>query len=405
LLLPGVIDAHVHFREPGLTHKGDVASESKAALAGGVTSVMDMPNVNPPTVTLEALNKKLDGMSEKSLVNYSCYFGATNDNHAGFKYLDARRVCGIKVFMGSSAGNMTVERAESLRRIFAATDMLVAVHCEDQKSIEENIRKYRRETIDGDLPVEYHSRIRSREVCLRASRLAVRLAGESGTRLHLLHISTAEELELLSNAVPLSHKRITGEVCLPHLLFTAADYPALGSRIKCNPAVKDASDRDALRAGVNSGLIDVVATDHAPHLPGEKAGGALKAASGMPMVEFSLACMLQLADEGVFTLEKVAEKMCHAPAEAYGIPNRGYIRPGYQADIVLVKRAANKVTEDVILSKCKWSPLEGQTLNYRTEKTFVNGRLAYSGGEADETCRGQELRFEHSAANQRIPGG
>ncbi|MDR2859597.1 MAG: dihydroorotase [Mediterranea sp.] len=392
LLLPGVIDCHVHFREPGLTYKADISSESKAAVAGGVTSVMDMPNTNPQTITVDALNKKFNEMGNKSLVNYSCYFGATNDNYTEFKHLDARRVCGVKVFMGSSTGNMLVDNIESLRHIFGATDILIAAHCENQTVIERNIEQYKAEVIHGDLPVAYHSRIRSTEACYQSSRLAVCLAGESGARLHLLHITTSKELELLNDS-PLKHKRITAEVCIPHLLFTSADYSRFGSKIKCNPAIKESSDRDALRAGVNSGLIDVIATDHAPHLLSEKEGGALKAASGMPMVQFSLISMLQLVDEGVFTVEEVVRKMCHAPAEIYKICNRGYIRPGYQADLVLVKPIQWTLTNGDIFSKCKWSPLEGQTFNHRIDKTFVNGCLVYSGGQIDETHRGQELRF------------
>jgi dihydroorotase len=392
LLLPGVIDDHVHFRDPGLTHKADISSESKAAVAGGVTSIMDMPNTNPQTVTLDALNKKFDEMGEKSWINYSCYFGATNENYDEFKHLDAHRVCGIKIFMGSSTGNMLVDKVESLRRIFGGTDLLIAAHCEDQATIERNIEKYRTNTVNGDLPVEYHPYIHSAEACYKSSLLAVRLANETGAHLHLLHITTAKELELLSNA-SLENKHIIAEACIPHLIFTSADYSILGSRIKCNPAIKDASDRDALRSAVNAGFIDVIATDHAPHLLNEKEGGALKAVSGMPMVQFSLVSMLKLVDEGVFTVEKVVEKMCHAPAKIYNIYHRGYIRSGYQADLVLVKPAHWTLTNKDILSKCKWSPLEGQIFNHRIDKTFVNGHLMYSDGQVEETCRGQELRF------------
>ncbi|KAA6309378.1 hypothetical protein EZS27_039115, partial [termite gut metagenome] len=309
-------------------------------------------NTHPQTVTLDALNKKFDEMGGKSLVNYSCYLGATNENYDEFEYLDAHRVCGIKVFMGSSTGNMLVDKVESLRHIFGETDLLIAVHCEDQATIEGNIEKYKTKTVTGDLPVEYHPYIRSAEACYKSSLLAVRLANEMNARLHLLHITTAKELELLSNA-SLKSKRITAEVCIPHLIFTSADYSVLGSRIKCNPAVKGISDRDALRSAVNAGLIDVIATDHAPHLLNEKEGGALKAASGMPMVQFSLVSMLKLVDEGVFTVEKIVEKMCHAPAKIYNISHRGYIRSGYQADLVLVKPIHWTLTNKDILSKCK----------------------------------------------------
>jgi dihydroorotase len=295
--------------------------------------------------------------------------------------------------MGSSTGNMLVDKVESLRRIFGETDLLVAAHCEDQATIARNIEKYKTETVNGDLPVGYHPRIRSAEACYKSSRLAVQLAGETGARLHLLHITTAQELELLSNA-SLEKKRITAEVCIPHLIFTSADYSELGSRIKCNPAIKGISDRNALRSAVNTGCIDVVSTDHAPHLLSEKEGGALKSVSGMPMVQFSLISMLKLVDEGVFTIEKIVEKMCHAPAEVYHIRHRGYIRSGYQADIVLVRPTSGTLlTNKDVLSKCKWSPLEGSVFSHRVDKTFVNGHLVYSGGEVEETYRGQELRF------------
>lgn len=393
-LLPGVIDGHVHFRDPGLTHKGDILSESKAAAAGGVTSIMDMPNTQPQTTTPDALAMKLDLLNEKCIVNHSCYYGATNDNYADFARLDRRRICGIKLFMGSSTGNMLVDRAESLRRIFGETDMLVAAHCEDQEIIRRNAGKYKARCAGlPDVPLSKHPFIRSAEACYRSSALAVKLADEARARLHLLHVSTARELSLLSPA-PLAEKRITAEACVAHLLFDSSGYRTLGARIKCNPAVKRKADRDALRAAVNEGRIDVIATDHAPHLPAEKAGGALKAASGMPMVQFSLAAMLELADRGVFTLEEVVEKMCHAPARLFGIEGRGYIRKGYHADLVLLRpRSPWQVTPDAILSKCGWSPLEGRTLQWRVENTFVNGRLIYSGGQVDETYRGEELRF------------
>ncbi|KAA6341872.1 Dihydroorotase [termite gut metagenome] len=393
-LLPGIIDEHVHFRDPGLTHKADISSESRAAVAGGVTSVMDMPNTYPQTVTLDALARKFDEMSKKSLVNYSCYFGATNDNYVDFRYLSKHRVCGIKVFMGSSTGNMLVDKIENLRHIFGETDLLIAVHCEDQTIIEKNTEKYKDEITCEDLPVTYHPRIRSVEACYESSRLAVQLANENGARLHLLHITTAKELELVTHT-SLKSKRITTEVCIPHLIFTSADYPALGSRIKCNPSIKDIFDRDALCSAVNSGLIDVIATDHAPHLLGEKEGGALKALSGMPMIQYSLVSMLKLVDEGLFTIEKIVEKMCHAPADIYHICNRGYIRSGYQADLVLVKPVNWTLTNKDILSKCQWSPVEGKVFNHRVDKTFVNGSLVYSDKQiTNEEYRGQELRFE-----------
>lgn len=394
-LLPGVIDDHVHFREPGLTHKADILSESRAAAAGGITSVMDMPNTQPATTTLDALEAKFDLLSEKCIVNHSCYFGATNMNYQLFDRLDPHRVCGIKLFMGSSTGNMLVDRKDSLRRIFASTPLLIAAHCEDQGTILRNTAKYK-EKYAGmpDVPISRHPCIRSSEACYRSSHLAILLATEANARLHLLHVSTAKELSLLSDA-PLQEKRITAEACAAHLLFTSADYRRLGTRIKCNPAIKRKSDRDALRTAVNDGRIDLIATDHAPHLPNEKAGGSLKAASGMPMIQFSLPAMLELADEGIFSLGQVVEKMCHAPARLFGIRQRGYIREGYCADLVLVRpHTPWQVTPEIILGKCGWSPLEGHTFQWKVEKTFANGHLIYSDGRVDDRYRGEELRFQ-----------
>lgn len=391
-LLPGVIDEHVHFREPGLTHKADIETESRAAAAGGVTSVMDMPNTNPQTTTLEALNEKFALLAEKSAVNYSCYFGATNNNYPLFAQLDKHRVCGVKLFMGSSTGNMLVDRMASLRNIFGGTDLLIAAHCEDQGIIKENTDKYKTEYGD-DIPLSFHPAIRSNEACYRSSELAVQLAKEADARLHIMHISTAKELSLFSQA-PLMKKKITAEACVSHLLFTEEDYPVLGARIKCNPAVKTAEDRKALQEAVNNGLIDTIATDHAPHLLSEKEGGALKAMSGMPMIQFSLVSMLELVDEGIFSIEKIVEKMSHSPARLYEIQNRGFIHKDYQADLVLVRPDSKwTVTRDCILSKCKWSPLEGHVFNWKIEKTFVNGHLLYDNGEIDDTYRGKELRF------------
>lgn len=393
-LLPGAIDEHVHFRDPGLTHKADITTESHAAAAGGVTSIMDMPNTNPQTTTPEALEEKFALLAEKSAVNYSCYFGATNNNYTQFPQLDKRRVCGVKLFMGSSTGNMLVDRMASLRNIFGGTDLLIAAHCEDQGIIKENTDRYKKEFGGNDVPLAYHPLIRSEEACYRSSELAVQLAREANARLHIMHISTARELSLFSDA-PLKEKRITAEACVSHLLFTEDDYQTLGARIKCNPAIKTADDRKALQEAVGSGLIDAIATDHAPHLLSEKEGGALKAMSGMPMIQFSLVSMLELADKGAFTIEKVVEKMAHAPAQMYDIQNRGYIRKGYQADLVLVRPDREwTVTADCILSKCGWSPLEGHTFRWKVEKTFVNGHLLFDNGRIDEGCRGQELVFE-----------
>ena len=376
LLLPGVIDDHVHFRDPGLTYKADILSESRAAAAGGVTSIMDMPNTNPPTTTLEALEQKQALLAEKCVVNHSCYFGATNDNYGLFPQLDKTRVCGIKLFMGSSTGNMLVDR-------------------EDQETIRKNTEKYKAEFLeDAQIPVNKHPYIRSVQACYASSRLAVQLATEAGARLHVLHVSTARELSLFSDAPLDEHKRITAEACVAHLLFEMKDYKMLAACIKCNPAVKRQADRDALRQAVSTHRIDVIATDHAPHLLTEKAGGALRAASGMPMVQFSLVSMLQLMQEGILTPETLVEKMCHNPARLFRIEGRGFIRKGYRADLVLVRPERWQLTHDSILSKCGWSPLEGRTFDWRVEKTFVNGRPVYDhAAGVDDTYRGEALRF------------
>ncbi len=395
-LLPGIIDDHVHFRDPGLTHKADIFTESRAAAAGGVTSIMDMPNTQPLTTTLNALEQKFDLLNEKCIVNHSCYFGATNDNYTEFNKLDKSRVCGIKLFMGSSTGNMLVDKTNSLLNIFNGTDMLIAAHCESQEIIKKNTDYYKEMFRDApDIPISKHPNIRSSAACYSSSELAVRMASLAGARLHVLHVSTAKELQLFSDE-PLEDKHITAEACIAHLLFRQQDYKALGTRIKCNPAIKRQSDRDALRNAINTGLIDVIATDHAPHLLSEKEGGALKAMSGMPMIQYSLVSMLELAEQGVFSIETIVEKMCHAPSKIYGICKRGYIREGYQADLVLVSHNEHwEVNEDNILSKCGWSPLEGNTFRWKVEKTFANGHLIYSDGQVDETYRGEELRFNY----------
>jgi len=393
-LLPGIIDDHVHFRDPGLTHKADIHTESRAAVAGGVTSIMDMPNTNPLTTTLETLEQKFELMNEKCIVNHSCYFGATNSNFTEFGKLDKHRVCDIKLFMGSSTGNMLVDRRKSLESIFGGTDMLIATHCENQDTIKQNIEYYRTKyPADQDMPLKMHPYIRSATACFESSSLAVELAKNAGARLHILHISTADEIGLFSNQ-PVSDKKITAEACVPHLFFSEADYEKLGTRIKCNPAIKEISNQKAIRKAVNEGYIDVIATDHAPHLLSEKEGGALKAMSGMPLIQFSLVTMLELVDKGIFSIETIVEKMCHAPAKIYRINNRGYIKPGNQADLVLVKpHAPWQVSTANIQSKCGWSPLEGHTFDWKVEKTFLNGQLVYNEGEINETYRGQELRF------------
>lgn len=391
-LIPGIIDDHVHFREPGLTHKADIYSETKAAVAGGVTSFMDMPNVIPQTTSLETLEEKFKLAADKSLVNYSFYFGVTNDNTELLPKLDKNRVCGVKLFMGSSTGNMLVDKADTLKRIFNGTDLLIAAHCEDQGIIDQNTETIR-DLYGEDPDIQYHPVIRNIAACYTSSSFAIRLAKETGARLHILHVTTAKELELFED-IPLQHKKITSEVCIPHLSFTNTDYERLGAKIKCNPAIKGSRNKKALRKALSSDLIDVIGTDHAPHLLTEKQGGALKAVSGMPMIQFSLVTMMEMVKDGVLSIEQMVQKMCHAPAKLFGIHQRGFIRKGYKADLVLINPNSEwTVNNDTILSKCGWSPLEGNTFTSRVEKTFVNGTLVFDKGNINEHYRGQELRF------------
>ena len=394
-LFPGVIDDHVHFREPGLTHKANIASESRTAAAGGVTSYMEMPNTQPPTTTLERLEEKFHIAARDSRVNYSFYYGASNDNVDTFQQLDRQRVPGIKVFMGSSTGNMLVDREDSLRRIFETSPLLLMAHCEDTGIIEANIRAFKkRYKGQNDFPVRYHSRIRSVEACYASSSLAVQLAKETGARLHLAHISTARELELLERK-PIEEKKITAEAVIAHLMFTTEDYDTLGTRIKCNPSIKTPEDRAALRAALTNGLIDVVATDHAPHLENEKLGGALKAASGMPMIQFSLVSMLELYEKGIISIEHIPDLMSHNPAKLFKIKERGFIRPGYYADLTLVDPEANwQVREGRYYTKCGWTPMDERFFKWRVRRTFVNGLTAYSDGVVVDGIRGHELKFE-----------
>ena len=396
-LLPGIIDEHVHFRDPGLTYKADIRTESRAAASGGVTSVMDMPNTLPQTTTIEALEAKQALFAQHCIVNHACYFGATNNNYTSFAQLDRHHVCGIKLFMGSSTGNMLVDQPGSLEHIFGGTDLLIAAHCEDQAIIRRNTAKYLQQYApDDDMSVDKHPRIRSAEACFASTKLAVILARRFKTRLHVLHISTAREIPLFNRA-PLSDKKITSEACVGHLLFDKGDYATLGTLIKCNPAIKRQSDKEAIRQAINFGQIDTIATDHAPHLLDEKTGGALKAMSGMPMIQFSLVSMLELVDNGVFSIEQLVEKMCHAPATLYCIRQRGYIRKGYRADLVLVRpHSPWEVTADIILSKCGWSPLQGHIFQWKVESTFVNGHLIYDNGHiVDEQYRGEALYFNN----------
>lgn len=392
-LLPGVIDDQVHFREPGLTHKGNIASESRAAVAGGVTTFMDMPNTKPQTTTLADLEWKLQRGAETSLANYSFFFGGTNDNLAEIRKLDRHRVPGLKLFLGSSTGNMLVDKRDSLEHIFGETGMLIAIHAEKEEVIKRNLAHYTG-LYGEDLDISFHSKIRSEEACYASSSEAVELATRLGARLHILHLSTAKELSLLSNHVPLREKKITGEVCVHHLWFHDGDYELFGNRIKWNPSIKTLADRTALRKAVNNNTIDIVATDHAPHLLSEKQGSCLKAASGGPLIQHSFIVMLELAMEGRFTYEKVVEKMAHMPADLFHVDRRGYIRPGYYADLVLVDPEKTwTVAKDNILYKCGWSPFEGYEFHHAVWKTFVNGQLAYDNGQVNDDVRGMEVRF------------
>jgi len=392
-VLPGVIDDHVHFRDPGLTQKGDILSESKAAAAGGVTSIMDMPNTNPQTVTIKELENKWELMAEKSVVNYSCYFGATNKNYVDFKLLDKSKVCGIKLFMGASTGNMLVDRIKSLENIFNSTDLLIATHCENHNLIKENTLFYKDLATEEDLPMEYHPKIRSEQACFESTKLAVDLAKKFNAKLHVLHLSTAKELELFTSG-EIAEKKITAEACISHLIYSDEDYESFDSLIKCNPSIKKGTDREALREAVNNDVIDLIATDHAPHLLTDKEGGALKAASGIPTIQFSLINMLELVSEGVFSIEKVVHKMAHAPALLFNIDRRGFLRPGYFADFTLVERKKWKVSEEQVLSKCGWSPFTGKEFSWRVIHTFINGNHTFNNGVINSPKKGQQLIFK-----------
>ena len=393
LLIPGVIDDQVHFREPGLTHKGDIYTESKAAVAGGITSYFEMPNTKPQATTIELLEDKYAIAAEKSFANYSFLMGVTNDNIDELKKINPRNVAGLKMFMGSSTGNMLVDNEKTLHRVFSEIPLLIVTHCEDEATIQANIQHYK-SLLGEDIPVEYHPLIRNAEACYKSSSFAVELATKYNSRLHVFHLSSAKEMTLFTSDKPLKEKRITSEVCVHHLWFNDTDYAKYGNRIKWNPAIKSESDRQALINAVNSNKIDVVATDHAPHLLSEKEGSCLKAASGGPLVQHSLVAMLQLVKQGAFVLEKIVEKMCHAPADLFRIEERGYIRTGYFADLVLVDlNSPCKVSTENILYKCGWSPFEGTTFDASVSKTWVNGKLVYNNGKIDESVRGKRLLF------------
>ncbi len=392
LVLPGLIDDQVHFREPGLTHKATIESEARAAVAGGVTSFMEMPNTNPPATTIEELELKYTRAAQVSVANYSFFFGGTNTNLEILKRVDATKVCGVKVFMGSSTGDMLVDQATTLEGIFKHSPTLIATHCEDTPMIKaaEAVAKAK---WGEDVPASEHPIIRNADACYASSSLAVSLAKKHGARLHVLHITTAKELSLFS-AEPLGKKRITAEACVHHLWFSDQDYARLGHKIKCNPAIKTVQDRAAVREAVNQGVIDVIATDHAPHTAEEKAQKYFKAPAGLPLVQHSLLVLLDLVDQGVFTLEKTVERACHAPALLFGVENRGFIREGYWADLVVVDpKKSYTVSKENILFHCGWSPYEGHTFKNTIHQTFVNGVSVYENGKVNHTSRGMRLSF------------
>jgi dihydroorotase len=392
-LFPGLIDDQVHFREPGLTHKADIYSESRAAVAGGITSFMEMPNTSPPTLTQELLEQKYQIAEEKSIANYSFFMGASNDNLEEVLKTNPRNVCGVKIFMGSSTGNMLVDNTETLKELFSQCKMLIATHCEDEATIRHNSSVYK-EKYGDNVPIEFHPAIRNEEACYKSSSMAAELAAKHSTRLHILHISTEKELSLFSNKHPLSEKKITSEACIHHLWFSEDDYKTKGTLIKWNPAVKKASDREAIIKAVNDNRIDVIATDHAPHTIEEKQNSYFKAPSGGPLVQHSLVALLELYKQGKFSLEKIAEKASHSVADLFRIEKRGYIRKGYYADLVLVNlNSPWRVEKSNLLYKCKWSPFENTTFSSKITHTFVNGSLVYENGKINDNIGGQRLLF------------
>jgi dihydroorotase len=394
LLMPGIIDDQVHFRDPGLTHKGDIFSESRAAAAGGVTSFMDMPNTLPSTLSLKLLEEKYSIASRNSLINYSFYLGASNDNIAEINKIDPKTICGVKVFMGSSTGNMLVNNEDTLAAIFSESPVIVAVHCEDEETIRKNAALYRQK-FGEDIPVSCHPAIRSAEACYKSSAKAVELATKHNTKLHVLHLSTAKELDLFENSSENYIPKITAESCVHHLWFSDSDYKTMGNRIKCNPAIKSTTDRDALREGVRNGKITVVATDHAPHTVGEKQKKYFEAPSGLPLIQRSLSIMLEMRLQGVFSLFDIVNKMCHAPARLFNIRGRGYIREGYYADLVLINMNPGYSSgKDNILYKCGWSPFEEVRFSTEIEKTWVNGSIVYDRGKIIESNCAKRLEFE-----------
>jgi dihydroorotase len=392
--IPGIIDDQVHFREPGLTHKADLYTESRAAVAGGVTSFMEMPNTKPPTLTQELLQEKYHIASQKSLANYSFFMGTSNNNLEEVLKINPKNVCGIKIFMGSSTGNMLVDEPSTLEKLFSRTPMLIATHCEDEAIIRANEAAFR-ERYGDNIPIELHPDIRSAAACLKSSGLAVELAKKHDTRLHILHISTKEELDLFRNDFPLQQKRITAEVCVHHLWFNSDDYARLGTKIKWNPAVKSREHQTALLPALLDDHLDIIATDHAPHTREEKQNTYFNAPSGAPLVQHGLNVMLELHHQGWITLEKIVEKMCHAPAVCFQIDRRGFLDEGYWADLTIVDLHKKwRVSKENLWYKCGWSPLEGQTFTGKVESTIVSGHLAYHHGEFREEKTGARLLFE-----------
>ncbi len=393
LLLPGIIDDQVHFREPGVTYKADIATESRAAVAGGITSFMEMPNTKPNTLTQELLEDKYQLAATKSIANYSFYMGASNDNLEEVLKTNPQHVCGVKVFMGSSTGNMLVDSRTTLEGLFSRIDMLIATHCEDEQTIRNNEARARAE-YGEEVPIAMHPEIRSAEACYLSSSLAVELAKKHNSRLHILHLSTAREMDLFTNDLPLAEKRITAEACVHHLWFSQEDYAEKGTLIKWNPAIKTAADREAILQAVLDDRIDVIATDHAPHTWEEKQNTYFKAPAGGPLVQHALVAMLALVQQGKIKIEKVVEKMCHSPAILFGVKERGYIREGYHADLVLVDpQAPWTVARENILAKCGWSPFMGQEFSHRVTHTWVNGNLVYKAGRIIEGHNGVRLEF------------
>ena len=397
-VLPGVIDSHVHFRDPGLTHKGDMHTESLAALAGGVTTVFDMPNTKPQTTTVEALHEKQTIAEQKMHVNYAFFPGVTNDNLKELQRIDTTTIPGFKLFMGSSTGNMLVDREQALEAIFrfaGEKGITLMAHCEDTETINRHMAYYKQLTGSDDPDVRLHPLIRNEEACMKSSELGVRLAQKYDTHFHIAHVSTACELDMIKGLGD-AHRHITCEATVAHLLFSTVDYDTLGTRIKCNPAVKGFLDREALRRALVDDTVSTIGTDHAPHTLEEKSGGCAKAMSGMPMIQFSLISMLSLVDEGVLSMERLVQLMSHNPAKLFGVSQRGFLRQGYKADMAIVKQCDEPwtLTKDCILSRCGWSPLEGRQMQWRVKSTMLNGRVAFADGKVNENTHGEPVRFE-----------